>query len=65
MNEQELNLNFTFSIPEINLILQGIQELPGRICNPLSEKIRNQADPQVKQFQETMQNQQVEDATVV
>lgn len=40
-------LKLELSIEEINNILQGLQELPGKICNPLSLKIQQQADQQL------------------
>jgi len=52
--EQQTNeiirINLTdLSLDEVNAILVALQELPGKICNPLSEKIRNQAQPQLPQ----------------
>ena len=48
MSQQEA-LRFTLSdlsIVEINFLLAGLQELPGKICNPISMKIRKQVDSQ-------------------
>lgn len=48
------NLTFTLnelSLDEINAILVALQELPGKICNPLSAKIREQATAQLPQEQ--------------
>ena len=39
--------NLTLTIDEINAILVGLQEVPARICNPLTEKIREQATKQI------------------
>lgn len=45
MNNRTLTL--TLSINEINAILAAIQELPGKVCNPLTEKIKVQALKQI------------------
>jgi hypothetical protein len=42
---QELTLN------EVNAILASIQELPAKVANPLTEKIRAQAMAQVAKFE--------------
>jgi hypothetical protein len=39
---------FTISKEEANVILVALQELPGKICNPLSEKLRKQALSQLE-----------------
>ena len=51
----ENQINFTFSnitLDEANAILAGLQELPGKICNPISDKLRNQANEQITKWQE-------------
>lgn len=40
-------LKFELSVEEINNVLAGLQELPGKICNPLSLKIQQQAAQQL------------------
>jgi len=40
-------LELKLTVEEINNILQGLQELPGKICNPLSLKIQKQASDQL------------------
>ena len=52
MNENP-NLTFEVTLNEANAILAGLQELPGKVCNPLSQKITEQAKAQI----ETMQAQ--------
>jgi hypothetical protein len=37
------------SIEEINAVLLGLQELPAKICNPLTQKLRQQAESQLPQ----------------
>jgi hypothetical protein len=39
---------FTLTKDEANVILVALQELPGKICNPLSEKLREQALAQLE-----------------
>ena len=44
------NIKFTINdltVDELNFILAALQELPGRVCNPLSQKIREQIEPQL------------------
>jgi len=44
------NIKFTLtdlSVDEVNAILASLQELPGKICNPLSQKIKGQAESQI------------------
>ena len=40
-------LTLELSIDEINAVLAGLQELPGKICNPLTVKIQQQAQKQL------------------
>jgi hypothetical protein len=48
---QNPTFNFQISLEEANYILAGLQELPGKICNPLSEKIKAQAQEQITALQ--------------
>jgi hypothetical protein len=41
-------LKFELTVEETNMILAGLQELPAKICNPLTEKLRQQAQPQLE-----------------
>lgn len=41
-------LHIVLDLSEINAILAVLQELPAKTCNPLSEKIRQQAIPQIE-----------------
>jgi hypothetical protein len=61
MNENQ-NPIFTFALnlEEANVILAALQELPAKICNPLSEKIKAQAQEQIA----AMQAQQVQESQV-
>lgn len=50
------DLKFTLSdltLNEVNSILGALQELPAKICNPISQKIRQQAEAQLPK-QETI-----------
>ena len=44
------NPTFTFelNLEEANIILAALQEIPAKICNPLSEKIKAQAQKQIE-----------------
>lgn len=46
MNENP-TLTFEFTLNEANAILAGLQELPAKVCNPLSQKITDQAKAQL------------------
>lgn len=48
MNDIKITLS-DLSIEEVNSILAGLQEIPAKICNPLSQKIRAQAEGQLPQ----------------
>ena len=45
-------LKLTFTIEEANALLAALQELPAKICNPLSAKIQQQASAQLNTAQE-------------
>jgi hypothetical protein len=49
MTQENQNPTFTFefTLEEANAILAGLQELPGKICNPVSEKLKAQAQKQI------------------
>lgn len=51
MQNQNPIFTFELSLEEANFILAGLQELPGKICNPLSEKIKAQAGEQIAKMQ--------------
>lgn len=56
MNVQDLKLNLEdLSVQEVNAILAGLQELPGKVCNPITKKITDQAEKQVAAFQAAQQ----------
>jgi hypothetical protein len=47
-NNMSQEFTFTITKEEANVILVALQELPGKICNPLSEKLRKQALSQLE-----------------
>lgn len=47
MISNSTELTFTVSIEEANQILVALQELPAKICNPLSVKLQSQAKEQL------------------
>jgi len=54
------NPTFTITdltVDEINIILAGLQEVPvaAKISNPLTQKIRQQAEAQVQEFQKSQE----------
>lgn len=51
MNENP-TLNFELTLAEANSVLAGLQELPAKVCNPLSQKITQQAKAQLQPMRE-------------
>ena len=47
MSEQNPEFKFTLNLNETNAILAALQELPARIANPISDKIKAQAQEQI------------------
>lgn len=47
----DITLTLTLTVNEINALLAGLQELPAKVCNPLSQKIQQQAQPQIEEIQ--------------
>lgn len=35
------------TVDEVNILLAALQEIPAKLCNPLSEKLRKQAEEQL------------------
>lgn len=57
MDQDKVRLVFSdISIEEANQLLQGLQELPAKICNPLSRKLQEQANQQIMQLQQEAAN---------
>jgi hypothetical protein len=55
-----MNPTFTItdlSVDEVNLILAGLQEIPvaAKITSPLTQKVKEQAEEQLKIYQESQQ----------
>jgi len=46
MNDIKFTIS-ELSVDEVNCILAGLQELPAKIANPLSQKIHDQAQQQM------------------
>jgi hypothetical protein len=42
-----IEFNFVVTYEEANLILAGLQELPAKVCNPLTVKLQQQAQEQM------------------
>lgn len=53
MTEQNQNPDFTFvlNLSEANAILAALQELPAKVANPITEKIKTQAQEQIAALQ--------------
>ena len=46
MNDIRITLS-DLTIEEVNVILAALQEIPAKLCNPLSDKLRKQAEDQL------------------
>lgn len=53
MTQPNQNPTFTFelNLEEANAILAALPELPGKICNPIIQKIQSQAQVQIAAMQ--------------
>jgi hypothetical protein len=60
MTNQNPTFNFEINLEEANLILAALQELPAKLCNPLSDKIKAQAQEQIAALQAVTQEPEVE-----
>jgi hypothetical protein len=49
-NMTQLTLS-ELTLEEVNAVLIALQELPAKLCNPLSEKIRTQAKAQLDAYE--------------
>ena len=47
MNNSNIEFNFCVSYEEANTIIAGLQELPAKIANPLTQKLQMQAQEQL------------------
>ena len=63
MNENP-ELNFVLTMQEANIILAALQELPAKIANPLTQKITEQAKPQLAEI-EAAAKADAQDPTVI
>ena len=47
MNNSTIEFNFRVTYEEANIILAGLQELPAKVANPLTQKLQMQAQEQM------------------
>ena len=45
------NLNFVLTMQEANVILAALQELPAKVANPITQKMAEQAKPQIAELE--------------
>lgn len=45
--KQKILITLELTIDEVNTILSGLQELPAKVCNPLTNKVVKQAQDQL------------------
>lgn len=48
---QNPTFDFQLNLEETNIILSALQEIPAKICNPITEKIKTQAQAQIAAMQ--------------
>jgi hypothetical protein len=51
MNNENPEFNFVLNLNEANAILAALQELPAKVANPISDKIKSQAQEQIEKMQ--------------
>lgn len=51
MNQENPTFTFNLDLNDANAILAALQELPAKICNPISDKIKAQAQEQIAALQ--------------
>jgi hypothetical protein len=62
MTNQNPTFTLELNLDETNLVLAALQELPAKLCNPLSEKIKSQAQAQIAAMQAVEKAPEVEKA---
>ena len=50
LNNMKYNIS-DLSLDDVNNLLIALQEVPAKICNPLSEKVRSQVTAQISEEQ--------------
>jgi hypothetical protein len=55
MTNQNPTFTIEINLEETNMVLAALQELPAKLCNPLSEKIKSQAQEQIAAMQAAQQ----------
>jgi hypothetical protein len=63
MTNQNPIFTIELSLEETNMVLAALQELPAKLCNPLSEKIKSQAQAQIAAMQAVEQEPVAEAAS--
>lgn len=59
MNEIKLILT-NLSVQDVNAILAGLQELPAKISNPLTQRIQQEAQKQLQEYQQPVEQTKAE-----
>jgi hypothetical protein len=60
MTNQNPTFTLELNLEETNVVLAALQELPAKLCNPITEKIKVQAQSQIAEMQAAEQNSVVE-----
>lgn len=64
MNENP-DLNFVLTMQEANAIIAALQELPAKVANPLTQKLTEQAKPQLAEMEAAAKLAEAQDPAVV
>jgi hypothetical protein len=60
--EQNPTFDFQLTLEETNIILAALQEIPAKLCNPVSDKIKSQAQAQIEVLTKDAENSAANDA---
>ena len=63
LNNMKYNIS-DLSLDDVNNLLIALQEVPAKICNPLSEKVRSQVTAQISEEQAKAKEQLPENLAV-
>jgi hypothetical protein len=59
------DLTFILTMQEANTILAALQELPAKIANPLTQKMTEQAKPQIAELETQAALEKAQDTSVI
>lgn len=51
-NIDDFSIKYELTVKETNIIIAALEEIPAKLCNPIVNKLRQQADPQLQKLNE-------------